>query len=417
MNVLFWLIAAALIGASLAFASRPLWRRRDAAPSTAAHEVSVYKSQLSEIERDLERGALSAEEAEGARREIARRLLAADAAMEQERAFEPAPPEKARTALLTLAPLMVGAALLIYALIGAPGREDVPFAARDLAAERSAALLTQAAAQARAQQAALPAPAAPDAESAALIQRMRAVLEQRPDDPQGRILLGRALLRLQRADEAWPLLARAAELLGEAAPEQLYAQLGEAMMLAAGGYVSREAEQAFARAPRHSISRYMLGVADAQRGDNRRALERWTSLYVEQRDAPFAPALLNQIRNSATFLELDVDKLMAGLGAPEAPAAPEPGPDADQLAAAAEMSPEEQQEMIEGMVSGLADRLREDPNDLAGWLRLVQAYGVLGRRDEAAAALATARDAFAADEAALAQLAAAERALPEARPQ
>jgi cytochrome c-type biogenesis protein CcmH len=56
------------------------------------------------------------------------------------------------------------------------------------------------------------------------------------------------------------------------------------------------------------------------------------------------------------------------------------------------------------MVAGLAARLEADANDLDGWLRLINAYAVLGQRDEAAAALVKARDAFAADEAALARL-------------
>lgn len=425
MSGLFWLLAALIAAAALAIASRPLWSRRVAAAPTAAHEVSVYKSQLAEIERDLERGVLSQEEAEGARREIARRLLAADEAMAREQAFEPAPSGEAKLTLLAFFAPLAAAALILYALMGAQGRPGEPYAARDLAQERAAALLPQAEAEARAKAAGLPDPGEPDEETAALLGRMRATLEQRPTDPEGRVLLGRALMRLQRAHEAWPLFARAAELMGEDAPPQLFAQLGEAMMLAAGGYVSREAEGAFARAPNQAISRYMLGVADVQRGDNRRALGRWTALYAEDPDAPFAAAVLDQIKRAAQAEGLDAEALAARLGAPSGEreaqgAAPEveaePGPTEEQRAAAA-MSPEQRQEMIEGMVSGLAERLAEEPNDLPGWLRLVRAYAVLGRREEATAALETAREAFSGDADALARLAAAERALDTAPPQ
>ena len=58
------------------------------------------------------------------------------------------------------------------------------------------------------------------------------------------------------------------------------------------------------------------------------------------------------------------------------------------------------------MVDGLAERLKRDGNDLAGWLRLVNAYAVLNRKDDARAALAQARQHFPADEKALGALSA-----------
>ena len=60
--------------------------------------------------------------------------------------------------------------------------------------------------------------------------------------------------------------------------------------------------------------------------------------------------------------------------------------------------------MIEGMVQGLADRLQEDASDLEGWLRLARAYVVLNRTEDARAALATAREAFAGQSEPLARL-------------
>ncbi len=68
--------------------------------------------------------------------------------------------------------------------------------------------------------------------------------------------------------------------------------------------------------------------------------------------------------------------------------------------------------MIGGMVAKLAARLDENPDDLEGWLRLVRAYGVLGQRKEAEAALGRGRAAFADDKPALARLDAAEKELP-----
>ena len=74
---------------------------------------------------------------------------------------------------------------------------------------------------------------------------------------------------------------------------------------------------------------------------------------------------------------------------------PAPGPDAAAIADAAAKPPEEQQAMIEGMVARLASRLDTTPEDTEGWARLFRAYMVLGKGDEASAALAKARSALA----------------------
>ena len=71
------------------------------------------------------------------------------------------------------------------------------------------------------------------------------------------------------------------------------------------------------------------------------------------------------------------------------------GPDASQVAAAAEMAPAERNQMIQGMVARLAQRMAENGSDVDGWLRLIRAYAVLGERDKALAAAADARTAVA----------------------
>ncbi|MCB2133166.1 MAG: c-type cytochrome biogenesis protein CcmI, partial [Rhodobacteraceae bacterium] len=56
------------------------------------------------------------------------------------------------------------------------------------------------------------------------------------------------------------------------------------------------------------------------------------------------------------------------------------------IAAAQEMSADDRQAMIRGMVDGLAQRLAEDPDDLEGWHRLIRARVVLGEGAAAQAA-------------------------------
>ena len=73
------------------------------------------------------------------------------------------------------------------------------------------------------------------------------------------------------------------------------------------------------------------------------------------------------------------------------------GPSAADVAAAADMPPQQRAEMVRGMVAGLAARLAQDGADIEGWLRLVRAYMVLGERDKAQAAVVQARRALARD--------------------
>ena len=63
----------------------------------------------------------------------------------------------------------------------------------------------------------------------------------------------------------------------------------------------------------------------------------------------------------------------------------------DTIAAAKDMSEGDRNTMIRGMVDRLATRLKDNGNDVEGWLRLVRAYMVLGERDKAQAALVEAR--------------------------
>ncbi|MGD2025450.1 MAG: c-type cytochrome biogenesis protein CcmI, partial [Methyloceanibacter sp.] len=77
-----------------------------------------------------------------------------------------------------------------------------------------------------------------------------------------------------------------------------------------------------------------------------------------------------------------------------APPVPQPGPSAADIAAVQSMSPAERQAMVDNMVQRLAERLETNGDDLPGWLRLVRAYSVLGRSNDAKEALARAKDQF-----------------------
>jgi cytochrome c-type biogenesis protein CcmH len=241
-------------------------------------------------------------------------------------------------------------------------------------------------------------PPAPSGD-AALIERLRGVLAERPDDVEGRRLLARSLAATGRWPEARAAQAEVVRLLGDAAAAQDHVDLAELGIMAAGGYVSPESEDALVRAleldPRHPVGRYYSGVTLMQNGRPDLAHAVFAALVADgPPDAPWIDPARAGLAEAAAA---------AGL----APAAP--GPDAADLDAAAEMTAEERQAMIEGMVASLGQRLADQGGPPEDWARLIRSLGVLGRRDEAAAIAAEARDTFAADPAALAAIEAAAR--------
>lgn len=171
-----------------------------------------------------------------------------------------------------------------------------------------------------------------------------------------------------------------------AQPEDPDAQsaLGEALTLEADGTVTAAAVEAFAKAiarqPGDARALYYLGLHEAQAGDSRAALQRWQALVAASPpDAPFLPVLRAEIARVARA---------AGLPSSEVPAMPQPS--REQQEAMASMAPEQRQQAIRGMVEGLAARLKEDPKDRGGWLRLANAWKVLGENSNAIDAFAQA---------------------------
>jgi cytochrome c-type biogenesis protein CcmH len=200
----------------------------------------------------------------------------------------------------------------------------------------------------------------------ALIGRLAVVVRNRPQDPRGWAILGRAYLTAEDPADAAKAFARAitAQQTSGAVEPFLYSAYGEALTQAAAGAVTPEAEAAFTQAlagdPRDRAARYYLGLAAVARGDAEKALALWQSLLG---DVP---------PNSAVHQDL-VDRI-AALTARKGGAAPD----------------------ISAMVAGLANRLKAHPDDGPGWQRLIRAYAVLGEKDKARQALSDARKAMAA---------------------
>ncbi|MFG1423934.1 c-type cytochrome biogenesis protein CcmI [Roseixanthobacter liquoris] len=368
----------------------PLARRRPLKDEKAA-DLAVYRDQLTELERDQAAGRLPAAQAEAARIEVARRMLAA-----AEAAPEPAQdPVRAGIRRRIAAGLaLVGvplAAIGLYVMLGTPGLPGAPLAAR------------------------LAAP--PDrTDVAILVRKVEDHLAANPGDGQGYEILAPIYLRLGRVDDAVRAYAQAIRYLGDSAERR--AALGEALVVQGNGIVTREAAAAFQAAlaldPTSPRARYFLGLAAEQDGRKDEAAAIWTKLV---QDSPPNAPWLGLVRTalgrigapvppppsaaapSGSVMRRDAGSAAPAVGAP-------PGPSAQDVEAAAQLDAAGRAQMIQGMVDRLQQRLDADPKDLDGWLRLVRARTVLGERDKAVSALAAARAAFAEDVAAQARLSA-----------
>jgi len=392
----FWLIAGAMALAVAVTMGRALLRRDQSA--TGNPDLEVYRDQLAEIERDRKRGLLAAAEAEGARAEVARRLLDA------ERRRKVRSPAGAGPGLGLAAALVVGiviASATVYWRIGAPGYPDLPLADRLAAADAlrlDRPTQAQAETQAEAAEAGMPAGMEPDPALRELMERLRAALADRPDDLEGHLLLAQNEANLGNFAAAARAQTRVITLRGDAASATDHANLAELMVLAAGGYVSPEAEAALAAAlatdPRHGPARYYTGLMFAQTGRPDRAFEIWEGLLRDSRPAaPWVPALRAQLPEAAARAGIRYD--LPPLPQLETAGEPARGPTAEDIAAADALDPGARTEMVRGMVEGLAQRLASEGGSPDDWARLVSALVVLGEDDRARAILTEARQVFA----------------------
>lgn len=359
---LLWAILAAMTLAVTAALVAPLLRQRPPRGRRADFNRQIYRDQLGELDADVERGVVTAAEAEGARIEIQRRLIAtADGDGEA-----PAAAGVPRAAALGVAVLVPAAALGVYLWLGDPRAPEPPRAAE---AEAEAG------------------PGADELD--ANIEKLRVHLTRQSGDLQGWLLLARSLTVVGRHGEAAAAYRRAAAI----APGNLDVKAGatEALVAASGGRVTPEARAGFrevlAARPDDPAARYYLALGKAQDGELRAAFDMWRSLLLDApADAPWREPVAQRVRDLAARLGVDG----AAVAAPPEDGGERRGPTAEEMAAAADMSPEERRRMIRGMVEGLAAQLEDEPDDAEGWRRLVRVYGVLGERQEAYAAMARA---------------------------
>jgi cytochrome c-type biogenesis protein CcmH len=352
--ILTLLLAVLAFAASLPIVA-PLLRGNRPVASRGSFDQAVYRDQLQELDRDIVRGLITPADADAARLEIQRRLLAADR-------VQAAPLRLSRSPILALIVFGIVALGSVggYLWLGNPGLPDEPFAARkaELAGVKGPSSLQQATAT------------------------LAAKLKQNPSDAANWLLYGRSLAMLSQWDQAEEAYRHAIEL-GQTSPD-IAADHAEVLVMQAGGTVTPAAETAFQRVlkadPHSGIARYYLAVAAMQAGEPRQAMDGFQALLADlPSDSPLRSQLGQKVAEAAHAAGIPVPALATGT----APA-PASEPEAGATAGAANLPEDQQQAMIRSMVAKLATEQDADPANLDGWLRLGRAYAVLHEADKAA---------------------------------
>ncbi len=358
--MLFWVVAAVLtLGASLAVLL-PLAARAKPAMNGSDHDLEVYRDQLSELDRDLRRGLIQPAQADQARAEIARRILRLDQPASAGKTARRAPSVASRlvtTAAVLAVPLVSWG---VYVELGSPDLPSQPLAQR-LAKNPAESTVDE------------------------LVARAEAHLAANPSDGRGWDVLAPIYVRMQRYADAVGAYRNAIRLDGQSAARQ--AGLGEAIAGAAGGVVSTDAQAAFEAAlkldPTNAKASFYLALAMAQEGRSAQAIERWQAMLALPKESPWRRAAEDALSKAGK--PADVADEAAG------------GPTRKEIEAASSMSPQDRDAMIETMVAGLDEKLRQNPRDWEGWSRLVRSYLVLGKTGEARDALNRGVAVFGAD--------------------
>lgn len=339
-------------------------------------DVAVYRDQLDEIERDRKSGLIGDSEADAARVEISRRLLAAaDATGKPGLKSSPSPVWRRRAAALIALLVLPAMAAAFYIRQGSPQLPGAPLAGRLDAPLENRSIES-------------------------MVAQVEAHLEKNPNDGQGWQVVAPVYMRMGRFSDAVRARAQAIRLLGSNADRE--ADLGEAQVAAANGVVTADAKATFERALKADAgnlkAQYFTALAAEQDGRAEDAARIWRGMLDRAPpNAPFRTLIQQSLArvdpNSVAAKSVDPKIATAAVE----PNAPQPGPTQEDMAAAQQMTPEQRKEMIRGMVDRLSERLKTDSSDFEGWLRLVRAYAVMGDKEKAREAFVSARNTIGDD--------------------
>ncbi|WP_159952880.1 c-type cytochrome biogenesis protein CcmI [Rhizobium sp. 18065] len=388
--MLFWILSALLTVAVAVLLLLPLMRAGARTHGDDEGEAAVYRDQLRELERDKAGGLISAEDAAYARAEIGRRLLAVSGVENAADAAEVGPEPgaiqvKHKAYLLSQAFIILclpAVGLYLYLLTGSPGTPAAPLAAR---IEN------------------------PGDDVTLLIAKVERHLATSPEDGAGWDVLAPVYVRVGRLADAELAYRNAIRLLGPSADRMN--GLAETLVTLNDGIVTEDARQAFEASvklqPDNPRADYYLALALEQAGRKADALVAFQNIAkASPPTAPWMDLINRHIEANSVGMPL-ADAPVAEVGS----AKPLGAPTAEDVAAAQGMSEGDRSAMIRGMVDSLDAKLKEDPNNFEGWMRLVRSHAMLKQPDRAVEALKEGLKTFPASGAEGQQLIAAARDL------
>lgn len=375
---MLWLVFALISIATIVLLILPVLKGGSDARPRVDYDIVVYRSQLTEIDSDVEQGVMTQDQAEAARAEVHRRMLAAeDAELKQPlRLFTSGSRISRILTAVAIAVILPVGAVAMYAKLGSPALPGKPYLWRvhnD-----------------------------PEFATAATADQIATQLQNHPT-ADGFAQLGRTLFAARQYEQAAAAYRKAFELGTKDAVS--WSEFGEAVVMSNGGVVAPEAMTAFFNAlavePKSERSRFYLGLAEAQIGNYKQAVAIWKDLektsdpsapwlsmlrehiQVFAKQGGFDPATVEpsppDVKAMGTAMTAMSKAMQAGphgaMGTPSAINAP-PG----------QAAPVSKDPMVIAMVERLADKLEKNPSDVAGWQRLAHAYIVTGELTKAQAA-------------------------------
>lgn len=393
----FWIIASLTMIIVAAFFVLALLRGRETGQTPAQYDLDVYRDQLKSVVRDFERGVVSAEDSARIKTEISRRILTVDKAILAETDAQSAP----RAVTIGVIALSIAGLLGsfgVYQAIGAPGYRDLPL---QLRIEEARETKNNRPSQIEAEAQIPPRTISADPKHLELVKKLRQAVAKRPNDLKGNLLLAGNEAALGNYTAAYRAHKQVIALRGDKASAQDFSDLADLMVMAAGGFVSPETEaalqQALQRDPEQGTALYYTGLMFAQSGRPDIAFRIWRDLLDKSSAGdPWVRPIRGQIQDAAAWAGENYSLPPLKSSAPVS--GPIPGPSAEDMEAAGEMSEQDREEMIQNMVAQLSDRLANEGGSAQEWARLISALGVLGDAQRAANIWTEAQTVFAGHE-------------------
>ena len=368
--MIFWLLCGLLTVVGILVVLRPLLTSDNQSLDARAADLALYRDQLAEIDRDQDRGLFNTEEAEAAKLEVSRRILATGEKIDAGQAATGARiSDQSRVRIWSASAIAVMVLSIgTYAWLGSPGMPGQPHAER-LSADPANLPVSE------------------------LVARVEARLKSNPNDGRGWDVIAPIYLQRGQYQRAAQAYQRSIQLNGES-PRRL-AQFAESILGATGGGVNDTVKAVYDRLlelkPNYLPAHFWLAIRLDQKGDRAGAIKAYEKLLART-DIPepmkkvLTERLASARNGKSKTPAATVAQNEAGKGTPLTREAREE---------MARLTPEKRQARIRQMVDGLAERLYADGGDLNEWQRLIRSYMVLGNRDKAQEAFKKAGQALA----------------------